>query len=86
MKLIEYLISVVLAILRSDTFMLAIQFAKETYFSNGISITVATVQLTSNIVGTRTTRYTSTWETRKGTGSLWGIVSKTKITQEFNYS
>ena len=47
---------------------------------------VATVQLTGNVAGTRTTRDASTRETREGTGSLRGIASKTKTTRELNYS
>jgi len=40
----------------------------------------ATVQLTGNVAGTRTTRHVNTRETREGAGKLQGIVSKTKIT------
>ena len=46
----------------------------------------ATVQLTGNVAGTHTTRHASMRETHKGAGMLRGIVSKTKITREFNYS
>ena len=47
---------------------------------------MGTVQLTGNVAGTRTTRHTSTRETREGTGSPRGIASKAKTTQELNYS
>jgi len=50
-----------------------------------LSVT-ATVQLTGNVAGTRTTRHASTRETREGAGSPSGIASKTKTTREFNYS
>ena len=46
----------------------------------------ATVQLTGNVVDTRTTRHASTRETCEGARTLRGIASKTKITREFNYS
>ena len=45
-----------------------------------------TVQLTGNVAGTRTTRHASTRETCEGTGIPRGIASKTKTTQELNYS
>ena len=45
-----------------------------------------TVQLTCNVVGTRTTRHASTRETREGAESPREIVSKTKTTRELNYS
>jgi len=46
----------------------------------------STVQLTGNVMGTRTTRHASMQETREGAGMHRGIASKTKITREFNYS
>ena len=49
-------------------------------------IPVTTVQLTGNVAGTRTTRHTSTRETREGTGRLWEFSRKTNITQECNYN
>jgi len=49
-------------------------------------IRLATVQLTGNVAGTRTTRHVSTRETRERTGSPRGIASETKTTRELNYS
>jgi len=53
---------------------------------NSCYTSVRTVQLTGNVAGTRTMRHASMREIREDAGTLRGIVSKTKITREFNHS